>query len=121
MTWQCKLPLYLAALALLTGCVPPVPLPPPAAPRTLAQPVLSAADIREAEQNAYWSGFAAGRRCQKQQDAQTAADAPATPPAAPSVAPPATPLVQPDPPFAPLPTDGYAPKGPAQPVATPLD
>src|ERR1700757_2800146 len=114
MTWPFKLPLGLIVLALLTGCVSPPP-PPPAAPRILPPPVLSAADISKAESHAYWSGFAAGRRYQKQQNAAARRARPAAPPATPPV-PPAAPLpLQPVPP----PADGYTPKGPAQPVAEP--
>ena len=105
---------------LLTGCAAPA-LPPEAAaaPQPLAQPALSAADIHKAEQHAYWSGFAAGRRYQKQQDAQTADAAPsATPPAVgPPATPPASAPVQPLPP----PPDSYSAKGPALPVAAPLN
>ena len=129
MTWPCKLPLWTAALALLTGCAGSAPPPPPPAPQQLAPPALSAADIRQAEQHAYWAGYAAGRRYQKQQDAQNTPDAPSPAPvalpdaAAPAVtAPVAAPLpgaapVQPVPP----PVDGYSAKGPAQQVATPVN
>lgn len=117
MTWQCKLPLGLALLALLSGCAsnpPPSPLP-----QQLAPPPLSAADISKAEQHAYAAGYAAGRRYQKSQDAQNPPGAPApglttdAPPAAP---PPPVP-VQPAPP----PAERYSAKGPAKPVATPLN
>jgi hypothetical protein len=149
MTWPCKLSLWPAALAVLTGCAvsAPLPPPPPPAPQPLAAPALSAADIRQAEQHAYWQGYAAGRRYQKQQDAQNTPDAPspapvvvspdtaaptaaptvataagtqlaATPiPSAPAPAPAASTPVQPLPP----PVDSYSPKGPARPVATPLN
>lgn len=151
MTWPCKPSLWPAALAVLTGCAvsAPLPPPPPPAPQPLAAPALSAADIRQAEQHAYWQGYAAGRRYQKQQDAQNTPDAPspapvvvspdtaaptaapaptvataagtqlaATPiPSAPAPAPAASTPVQPLPP----PVDSYSPKGPARPVATPLN
>jgi hypothetical protein len=131
MTWPCKLPLWPAALALLSGCTASAPLPPlPPAPRPLAQPLLSAADIRQAERHAYWLGYAAGRRYQKQQntpDAPGPAAVPvaATPPAAataaiPVAAAPALPAREPLQPMPP-PVDSYVPKGPAQPVATPVN
>jgi hypothetical protein len=133
MNWPCKLQISVAALALLAGCVTPPPAPTPAptppAPTVLA-PTLSAAEIHKAEQHEYWAGYAAGRRYQKQQDAQATPDAPSpvvddTPPApapapvpAPAPAPVPTPApLQPAPP----PVDGYAVQGPAKPVATPLN
>lgn len=117
MTWQCKLPLGLAVLALVSGCASSPP-PSPPAPQPLAPPPLSAADIAKAEQHAYWSGYAAGRRYQKKLDAQTSAstqDAPS--PAAAGPPAPAPVPVQPAPP----PAESYAAKGPAKPVATPLN
>jgi hypothetical protein len=136
MTWLCKPLLSAVALALLAGCAASVQ-PAQPAPQPLTQPMLSAADIRAAEQHAYWAGYAAGRRYQKQQDTQTALDqgtqssptpaaappAPAPPTSAPpttaavTAAPPAAVPVQPIPP----PPDSYVPKGPAQPVATPMN
>jgi hypothetical protein len=145
MTWPCKSLLWTAALALLAGCVsaPLPPPPPPLVPQQLASPLLSAADVRRAEQHAYWAGYAAGRRYQTQQDAQNTPDAPSpasvpdaalpqitVPPVtdtstAPlavtaipaAAAPPAVAPLQPMPP----PVDSYSPKGPAQPVATPVN
>lgn len=117
MTWQNKLSLGLAAMALLSGCDggPPPPAP---APQLLAPPPLSAADIAKAEQHAYATGYAAGRHYQKLQDAHDNSPDPASPaptaPPSPAMAP--VP-VQPAPP----PAESYAPKGPAQPVATPLN
>lgn len=135
MTWPCKPPLWTAVLALLSGCAASAPLPPPPpAPQPLAAPLLSAADIRQAEQHAYWLGYAAGRRYQKQQDAQNTPDAPspvaasipaaATPPVtAMAAVPVATAAIPPNAPVQPMPppVDSYSPKGPAQPVATPVN
>jgi hypothetical protein len=128
MTRTCKLPFGAAALALLTCCAASFPPPPPPpAPRPLAQPAPSAADIQQAEQHAYWSGYAAGRRYEKEQNAQNTPDAQSAASAAapelavatpmPVAAPPASVPVQPVPP----PADSYAAKGPARPVATPLN
>jgi hypothetical protein len=125
MTRPCKLPLWTASLVLLSNCaanIPPPP-PPPPQPLALAQPAVSAADIRKAQQQAYWSGYAAGRRYEKQQNAP---DAPTPAPAAPQLATeaptPAVPVpaavpVQPIPP----PAESYSAKGPARPVATPVN
>lgn len=117
MTRQCKPLLWTAALALLTGCATP-PLPPPG-PRPLA------ADIHRAEQHAYWLGYGAGRRYQKQQDAQNTPDAPSPPPAPAAVPPDATPPVPPPAaqPLQPVPppVDSYSANGPARPVATPVN
>lgn len=115
MTRQFTLPLSLLTLALLAGCNANLPAPPPA-PRPLAQPILSAADLHKAEQRAYAVGYTAGRNYQKQLDssAPAATGAPAT--AAVVQAPPTAP-VQPAPP----PAETYSPKGPAKPVATPVD
>ncbi|WP_298264363.1 hypothetical protein [Acidocella sp.] len=101
---------------------------PAAAPQS--PPAPAAAVIRNAETQSYWSGFAAGRRLQKREDAQAMAVAvPAPPPApAPATSPasvpasvatptPAPPLLQP----APIPPDAYAAKGPARPVPIPGD
>lgn len=113
MAWQCKLSLGLAVLTLLSGCASS---PPPApAPHVLTPPPLSAADIAKAEQHAYWAGYAAGRRYQKQQDEQDTPDAPSPAAAMPPAGAPVQ--AQPAPPAA----ESYAPKGPAQPVATPLN
>jgi hypothetical protein len=128
MNWPCnlprKFPLWIAASALLAGCAtPPLALVP--APAALATPTLSAAEIHKAEQHEYWAGYAAGRRYQKQQDAQATPDAPSptpmadTPPVPASVPTPA-PIPAPLQP-APPPVDGYAVQGLAKPVATPVN
>lgn len=128
MSWKPRSSFCTAALALLAGCTTSLPLPPPA-PQALAQPALSAADIRKAEQHSYWAGYAAGRRYQKQQDTQAAQAAPDTTqddgqdqsaPAAPAAVKPPAPAVAPVQPVPP-PAETYAPKGPAKQVATPLD
>jgi hypothetical protein len=116
MTWQCKLPLGLAILALVAGCAssPPPPLPPP---QPLSPPPLSADELHKLQQHAYWSGYAAGRRYQKQQDAKATPDTPGAPtPATLDQAPPPAPV-----PPAPPPAESYSAKGPAKPVATPLN
>jgi hypothetical protein len=151
MTRPYKLPLWTAPLVLLSSCAGNVPAPQPpalAAPLALAPPAVSAADIRKAQQHAYWSGYAAGQNYQKRQDAQNrpndpspaagapivgTASAPAVP-TAPGVVPApdasasavtpataATPPVSPPAQPVPSPQDSYSAKGPARPVATPVN
>jgi hypothetical protein len=116
MTRHRKWPFGLAVLTLLSGCSTAFPVP--------------AANDAKVRQQAYWAGYAAGRRYQKQQDAQTIPAAPnpavavapvvSIPPVslAPAAPPaPAPVVVQPAPP----PTESYAAKGPAKPVATPAN
>jgi len=105
-------------------------------------PTVSAADIRKAEQHEYWAGYAAGRRYQKQKNAEAAPDSPspapvvdtappapaaippapaASPPAAaasppvPAAPPPAAAATPPPQPAPPL-VDGYAVQGTAKPT-----
>ena len=103
-------------LFLLCGCAVSQA---PAAPQPLSPPALSADDIVQLQQQFYKQGYAAGRRYQKMLDQQQAAPAPApvAPAAADAPAAPAQLAVQPAPP----PGESYSPKGPAKPVATPLN
>jgi hypothetical protein len=129
MTRPCKLPLWTASLVLLASCVANTPAPPRplAPPQPLAPPKVSAADIRNAEQRSYWSGYAAGRRYeqQQQQNAQPTPEIPGPAPlalpdvvvATPAATAPAPVPAQPIPP----PPDSYSAKGPARPVATPVN
>jgi len=107
-----------ACLLALSSCAAPPPPPAPVATTSAAPGEQMAQLLRQAEAQGYAEGLAAGKRIQARKDHEQATETPATPaPAVAEAAPPPSPA--PAPVAEPPPPNGFAPQGPAVPLASP--